>query len=198
MLFDLRSRGRRRTVQVLYIGLAILIGSGLILFGVGTGGGGGGLLGAFTGNGSSNSSNTAVTAATKKAIAATRRQPQSAAAWANLVNARFSAANSVGYDSNTNVYTAAGKQQLALVIQAYARYTKLTKSPSADAATIAAEAYSKLGRYSNSATVYQTVLTAEPGSLHGLECVAFESFAASTKTTLESAKKTPSVAAESC
>ena len=62
MLFDLRSRGRRRTVQVVYLGLAILFGGGLILFGVGTGSGGG-LLNAFTGNGSSSSQNSAVTAA---------------------------------------------------------------------------------------------------------------------------------------
>jgi hypothetical protein len=55
MLFDLRSRGRRRTVQAVYLGLAILIGGGLVLFGVGTGSGNGGLLNAFSG-GSSNQS----------------------------------------------------------------------------------------------------------------------------------------------
>ena len=35
MLFDLRGRGRRRTVQVIYLGLAILMGGGLVLFGIG-------------------------------------------------------------------------------------------------------------------------------------------------------------------
>jgi hypothetical protein len=44
MLFDLRSRGRRRTVQAVYLGLAVLMGGGLILFGVGTGSGIGVLL----------------------------------------------------------------------------------------------------------------------------------------------------------
>jgi len=39
MLFDLRGRGRRRTVQVIYGGLALLMGSGLVLFGVGSFGG---------------------------------------------------------------------------------------------------------------------------------------------------------------
>ena len=38
MLFDLRGRGRRRTVQVIYIGLAILMVGGLLLFGIGGGG----------------------------------------------------------------------------------------------------------------------------------------------------------------
>jgi hypothetical protein len=53
MLFDLRSRGRRRTVQAVYLTLAILMGGGLVLFGVGAGNGIGGLLNAFTGNSSS-------------------------------------------------------------------------------------------------------------------------------------------------
>ena len=53
MLFDLRSRGRRRTVQGVYLVLAILLGGGLVLFGVGAGNGLGGLLNAFTGGGSS-------------------------------------------------------------------------------------------------------------------------------------------------
>ena len=35
MLFDLRGRGRRRTVQAVYLTLAILLGGGLVLFGVG-------------------------------------------------------------------------------------------------------------------------------------------------------------------
>jgi len=52
MLFDLRGRGRRRTVQVVYLGLAVLMFVGLVLFGVGAGNGFGGLLNAFTGNGS--------------------------------------------------------------------------------------------------------------------------------------------------
>ena len=51
MLFDLRGRGRRRTVQVIYLGLAIILGGGLVLFGVGTGSGNGGLLNAFGGSG---------------------------------------------------------------------------------------------------------------------------------------------------
>ena len=50
MLFDLRGRGRRRTVKTIYIGLAVLIGVGLVGFGVGGGLGGGGILNATSGN----------------------------------------------------------------------------------------------------------------------------------------------------
>ena len=37
MLFDLRGRGRHRTVQIVYTTLAVLMAAGLILFGVGSG-----------------------------------------------------------------------------------------------------------------------------------------------------------------
>ena len=46
MLFDLRSPGRRRLIKTVYLFLAILIGVGLIGFGVGTGGNFGGLFSA--------------------------------------------------------------------------------------------------------------------------------------------------------
>ena len=37
MLFDLRSPRRRRVIKVVYVFLAVLIGGGLIFFGVGNG-----------------------------------------------------------------------------------------------------------------------------------------------------------------
>jgi hypothetical protein len=178
MLFDLRSRGRRRTVQVIYIGLAVLIGAGLVLFGVGTGSGGGGLFGAFTGSGSSSGSNNAVTSQVKQALARTRKNPQSAAAWANLVNARFSAANSVGYDSNTNTYTKAGKEQLALVTRAYQRYASLTKSPDPTTTALAARAYTQTSAWQSASASYQALLQTSPVNIRYLECVAMTSYAA--------------------
>jgi hypothetical protein len=225
MLFDLRSRGRRRTVQVIYIGLAVLIGSGLILFGVGTGSGGGGLFGAFTGSNSHNGANSsAVTSQVKSALAQTKKNPSSAAAWSNLVNARFSAANSVGYDNTSATYTTAGKQQLQLLTQAYNKYTSLTRTPSSNTASIAAKAYTQLGNWKTASSVYQTVLTGESGSnrLHALECITLTSYAAKndrvaqlaearvlallptktvrkeTKTELEQAKTSTTVVTETC
>jgi hypothetical protein len=225
MLFDLRSRGRRRTVQVIYIGLALLIGAGLILFGVGTGSGGGGLFGAFTGSNSQSGANSsAVTSQVKSALAQTKKHPSSAAAWANLVNARFSAANSVGYDSNSSTYTKAGKQQLQLLTRAYNKYTSLTKTPSANTATIAAKAYTQLGDWKTASAAYQTVLAGESGTnrLHALECVTLTSYAAKnnrvaqlaearvlallptktvrkeTKSELEQAKTSTTIVTETC
>jgi len=48
MLFDLRGRGRRRTIQAIYVTLAVLMGGGLVFFGIG-GNTSGGLFDAFKG-----------------------------------------------------------------------------------------------------------------------------------------------------
>ena len=90
MLFDLRGRGRRRTVQGIYLGLAILMGGGLVLFGVG-GNVSGGLLDAIKNNPSSTNNDVfqkRLEAAEKLATA----QPKNAQAWANVVKLRFQVA----------------------------------------------------------------------------------------------------------
>jgi hypothetical protein len=176
MLFDLRSRGRRRTVQVIYIGLAVLIGAGLILFGVGTGTGGGGLFGAFTGGGSSTGAGGVNTAAAKKAQLNASKHPSDPASWSRLVQARWSAANST-LDAAGN-YTTAGKQQLSQLTQAWTHYSKLAPKPDTTTATLAAKAYGKLNQYAPAATAWQAVLTSEPKSRPALECTSVMSFAA--------------------
>src|ERR1700753_629097 len=112
MLFDLRSRGRRRTVQGVYLFLAIILGGGLVLFGVGAGNGLGGLLNAFTGNGSGSNQSQVVSAQEKTAQKAVNADPNSAAAWAQLLQARWSTASSSDYNQSTNTFTAAGQKKL--------------------------------------------------------------------------------------
>src|SRR5262245_60062230 len=58
MLFDLRGR-RRRVVQATYLMLALLLGGGLVLFGIG-GDVSGGLLNAFDGSGGGGNANAAL------------------------------------------------------------------------------------------------------------------------------------------
>jgi hypothetical protein len=180
MLFDLRGRGRRRTVQAVYLGLAILLGGGLILFGVGAGNGTGGILNAFTGNGSSGAQGQAVSAQEKAALKATQQNPNSAAAWSELVSARWTSAtgNNANYDSNTGQFTAAGKKELAALITAWARYQSLTKSPQANTAILAARGYAKLGQYSNAAGAWETVASGNPNEASAFECLAVNSYAA--------------------
>lgn len=178
MLFDLRSRGRRRTVQVVYLGLAIVFGLGLILFGVGTGSGGG-LLDAFTGNGSSNSQGSAISQQEKTAVRQTKAHPTDPAAWASLINARWANANGQAQQTTAGVqYTAKGKQELGGTTQAWQRYVALIKQPDPNLATLAARAYAALGDYGNAANAWETDAQASPGQSRAYACLALTAYAA--------------------
>src|SRR5436309_12427999 len=139
MLFDLRSRGRRRTVQAVYLGLALLMGGGLVLFGVGAGNGFGGILNAFTGSGSGGSQKQVVSQQEKDALRQTRLQPDNPAGWAALVQARWtSAGQGSNFNPNSGTFTTAGKKELAATTSAWQRYLQLTKKPDPNLAVLAA------------------------------------------------------------
>jgi hypothetical protein len=124
MLFDLRGRGRRRTVQVIYLGLALIFLIGFVGFGVGVGGGGGGLLNAITGNNGSNGASFAgqVSAAAKK----TRLKPNDPAAWAALTNAQLhQASEGEYYEQAGEQYTGKGKELLNKVAHSWSTYLVL-------------------------------------------------------------------------
>jgi hypothetical protein len=219
MLFDLRSRGRRRTVQAVYLGLALLMGGGLVLFGVGTGNGNGGLLNAFSGGGSSGAQNQALSSQEKAAIKQTQLHPSDPNAWANLVSARWDNATSASnYNSTTSTFTASGKKELTNTTTAWQRYVALTKNPNSSIAILAARAYGALGDYSGESSAWAIQAAANPGVAHGYECLAASAFAAgetregdlalnkalplipklsraTVKSEIEAAKTTPSIAA---
>jgi hypothetical protein len=180
MLFDIRSRGRRRTVQVVYLGLAVLLGGGLVLFGVGAGNGLGGLLNAFNGSGSGSNQSSAVSSAEKSAIKVTQVSPNDASAWSNLIQARWSNATSNGadYNSSTDQFTSAGKTELTNLTQDWLRYQALVKQPDPDVAILAARAYEYLGQYAQAATAWQAITAAEPTEATAFECLAANAYAA--------------------
>ena len=194
MLFDLRSRGRRRTVQAVYLGLAVLMGGGLVLFGVGAGNGLGGLLNAFTGKGSSNNQSSVVSQAEKNAIKATQINPNSAAAWANLIQARWSQARSSSADVNANTgqFTAAGNKELTALGQDWLRYKQLVKQPDANVAILAARAYQYLGNYSAATSAWGDITAANPTQATGFECLAANAYAANQTRTATSPLPRPS------
>lgn len=175
MLFDLRSRGRRTTVRGVYLMLAILMGGGLILFGVGTGVGGGGLLNAFGGSGGG-SQKQQVSGAERQAQAAVKANPASAAAWAKLLEAQWESATSTGFNSRTG-FTSFGKRELHKVAQSWQKYSQLAKSPDASVAVVAGEAYIALSDYSGAAGAWEASATAAP-SQRAYECLALSSYAA--------------------
>lgn len=191
MLFDLRSRGRRRTVQAVYLGLAILMGGGLVLFGVGAGNGLGGLLNAFNGSGSSSGQKAVVSQQEEQAIKATQQDPSSAPAWANLVQARWTAAGQgANFNASTGQFTQSGLSELKLATQDWQRYLQLTKSPDPNLAVLAARAYAGTQNYAGEASAWDLETQADPTAVKGFECLAVSSYAAgqTRKGDLASAK----------
>lgn len=179
MLFDLRSRGRRRTVQVVYLGLAILMGAGLILFGVGAGNGFGGLLNALEGNGSGSNQKQVLSQDEKNALKEVKANPNSAQAWGDLLQARWVSAQN-GVDSSTSPPTinSAARQELVNVGYAWTRYSALTKSPDPTLAVEAARSYAFLGDYRSAANAWQAETLSSPTELKGYECLAVSAYAA--------------------
>ncbi len=179
MLFDLRGRGRRRTVQGVYLGLALLMGGGLVLFGVGAGNGFGGLLNAFNGNGSGNNQSQVVNQQVQSALKQVNLNPNSAAAWSALVQARWTVAGQgTNYSTATGTFTASGKGQLTGATQAWQHYLQLTKSPDPNLAVLAARAYGALGDYAGEASAWEVETAATPTAVKGYECLAVSAYAA--------------------
>ena len=180
MLFDLRIRGLRRTVQAVYLGLAVLMGGGLILFGVGAGNGFGGILNAFNGGGGSSAQKQVVSQQEKTALAQVKLQPNSAPAWGNLVEARFTnAEQGTNYNSSTGTFTSGGKAELQRMTQDWQTYLKLTNNkPESTLSVMAARAYGQLSDYSNQAEAWDMYTLANPGQVKGYECLAASAYAA--------------------
>ncbi len=180
MLFDLRGRGRRRTVQTVYLGLALLMGGGLVLFGVGAGNGFGGILNAFTGNGSGSAQKQVVSQQEKAALAAVKARPNDPAAWGQLVSARWTSATTQGtnFDPTTGTFTASGKKELNSTTQAWQKYMTLTKKADPTVAILAARAYAQLGDYANQAKAWELETLADPNQAKGYECLAASAYAA--------------------
>ena len=189
MLFDLRSRGRRHTVRVIYLFLALVMAGGLVLVGVGTGSSGG-LLNAFTNGGSGGGGGSQFAdQELHKAIKATEKNPQSASDWASLLAARYSAANTgSNYNSTTGVYSASGKNQLRQGTVAWQHYLKVRGNKPAlgdesllGNSSLAAAIYQKLGQWSGAASAWEYAATTQPaGSSTALKpflCLAFASYA---------------------
>ncbi|HEX7292465.1 MAG TPA: hypothetical protein VF250_15200 [Conexibacter sp.] len=170
MLFDLQSRNRRTAVKVIYLGLAILMGGGLILFGIGTGVGGGGLLDIFTDSGSSTS--VQVSSAEKSAARAVRVDPQNAQAWADLAKARYQTAGlGDNYDREANqgagAFTAEGRAKLRTAAAAWQRYLTLEPDhPDATLARLMANVYDQTGldEPAQAAAAMEIVTEADPSA----------------------------------
>ena len=139
MLFDLRGH-RRRAVQTTYVILAVLMGGGLVLFGIG--GSSGGILDAITGN---NSSGSNVNDQLQKRIDSEKERlaasPTNAAVLAELVRLNYQAAVSQ-QPSGSSAFPDDAKDELRAAGAYWDRYVKAKNGePSADLARFAYTIY---------------------------------------------------------
>src|SRR5215208_5795980 len=139
MLFDLRGR-RRRAVQVTYLLLALLMGGGLVLFGVG-GSVSGGLLDAFKGSGGGSSGDSQLEDRVDKQEERLAKNPRNEAVLQNLIRDYYSLATSQR-ESGTIGFPDDAKDDLRKAGDYWQRYTQTVKGdPSPETARYALQVY---------------------------------------------------------
>ena len=145
MLFDLRGRGRRRTVKVIYIGLAVLIGIGLVGFGVGGGLGGGGIFSAASNN--EGGGGASFSSKIKKYEKLTTKHPTNAAYWEELAKNLLHEAGNEGYvNASTGAPTSKGKELYRRASEAWVSYLNLNPpNPNPELAQLVYVIYSEDG-----------------------------------------------------
>jgi hypothetical protein len=168
MLFDLRGSGRRRTVKIVYITLAFLMGGGLVLFGIGGGGGvSGGLVDAITSrSGGGDDGGDRFRKQEAAELAKTKANPQDAPAWAALARARFQLAGAgSNFDPAKGTFTKAGTAKLTEAGDAWDQYLALNpKKPDDRVASLMVQAFGALNQPDKAATAQEVITDARPTS----------------------------------
>src|SRR3712207_3068948 len=146
MLFDLRARGRRRTIQPIYLSLAVLMGGGLVFFGIG-GNTSGGLFDAFREDGGGGNVDSRLEENVDKATKRVQARRSDPRAWAELTRAQYQVAG-VGenYNQTAGAFTAKGRAQLRGVERSWDRYLALEPpKPDPALASLMVQAFGETG-----------------------------------------------------
>lgn len=138
MLFDLKGR-RRRFVQATYLILAVLMGGGLVLFGIG-GDVSGGLFDAFSERGGSGADNSTLEKRAKDAEKRLAANPGDTAAAADVIRGRFQVATNE-LDPETGRIGSDGQDDLAAADGAWQKYLKSVEKPEASLALLMLQVY---------------------------------------------------------
>jgi hypothetical protein len=182
MLFDLQGK-RRRVVQGTYLVLAILLGGGLVLFGVGSGSVSGGLFDAITGKDSNSSSNnSAVNNRVKRDEQALKLNPKNQAALTDLVRAHYQLATDDA-DANTGAFGAQGKAELQKASSAWDRYVALAAKPDDSLASLMLQAYGDggLNKPEKAAKAAEMIANARPSAQAYLTLTTYAAKAGNTR-----------------
>jgi hypothetical protein len=183
MLFDLRGR-RRRAVQATYLTLAVLMGGGLVLFGIG-GSVSGGLLDAFkSGSGNSEDTNTVVGKRNDKLRARLAKDPNNVVILADLTRGEFQAATAQ-IPSGGATYPKGARDELARAGGYWKRYLTANKGKTnPDLARVALQVYdvNALNKPKEAQRAAQIVAEADNDASSYLRLVQYSSLAGDTRT----------------
>lgn len=199
MLFDLQGK-RRRLVQATYLILAILMGGGLVLFGIGSGDVSGGLFDAITGkdSNSSSSANSAVTKRIERDQKALQLNPSNQAALADLVRAHYQLATDDA-DVNTGAFGPDGKKQLRQASTAWQKYVTVVKKPSDSLAGLMLQAYGEggLNQAAEASKTAEIIATANPSAQAYLTWTTYAAKAGNTRVAKAAGQKAVELAPKS-
>jgi hypothetical protein len=146
MLFDLKGK-RRRVVQGTYLALAVLIGVGLVGFGIG--GSGGGIFDSNSGGGGSNQGNKVVQKKIDTAEKQLQVNPKNVAALGDVIRGHYQLASAKA-DPNTGVFSKDARDDLQQAADTWQRYLA-TKPKKIDVGLgrVMVQAYSGLAQLSS-------------------------------------------------
>lgn len=142
MLFDLQGR-RKVFIKVVYLGLAVLMAGGLVLFGVGSDVNGG-LSELFTGPGGGDVDQ--YTKNVERAQAKVKANPKSAPAYGKLIRERYNLAGA-GDNFKNGEFTPQGKAILKQIAADWAKYSTLTEKPDRSVTSYAISSFETLEDY---------------------------------------------------
>jgi hypothetical protein len=180
MLFDLRGR-RRRAVQVTYLMLALLMGGGLVLFGIG-GDVSGGLVDAFKGGGGS-SGDSALEDRIDNQKERLQANPQNEVVMQNLVRDYYSLATGKR-ESGSTTFPADAKDDLRQAGVYWQRYLETADKPNPDTALLAIQVYDvdALNRPKDAQRAAAILAEAANDSASYLRLVSYAARAGDTRT----------------
>src|SRR3954451_10714949 len=189
MLFDLKGK-RRRTVQGVYLTLAILMGAGLVLFGVGSSVNGG-LFDAFKGGDGSSKGNETVQKKIDAANKTLQAQPKNAVALAAVLRGHYQLATA-NSDPNTGDFGKDSLKDLQAADAAWVRYVAAAKKPDPNVARVAVQAEPGLAQliqnkddaktfWGRAATAQEIIAESESNPNNYVNLVAFATLAGQTR-----------------
>ena len=181
MLFDLKGR-RRRVVQGTYLMLAVLMGGGLVLFGIG-GDVSGGLFDAFSDRSGSGGGNSLVEKAVERAEKRVAANPRDEAALKTLARSRYQLVADDA-DPNTGVFPDDAKDELRGSGTAWERYLRLEPKRLDDSlARLMVQVYGPLAlnQPGKAARAAEIVAEADPSAAAFLQLTQYASLAGQTR-----------------